>query len=92
MFRNDFRPGDPVPQDEFFWVHHYRHRLPHVCRTLFQFFPACQICGDRVRFELAPHVSEAATDFLRNDSDFKHAIGVIPLKNAATSGCSDLEH
>lgn len=78
MFRNAYQPGDTVPQDAYYWVHHYRHRLAHICRTRFVTFPTCRICGDRVRFEIAP-VQSYQTGWLRDDPDFEHACGKIAL-------------
>lgn len=88
MLRNTFRPGDPVPEAHYFWVHHYQHRMPHLCEILFQYFPGCSTCGERIRFEAA-HTDVAEATLLREDHDFKHAVGQIPFK-ADAAAAADL--
>ncbi len=74
MFRNAYKPGDSVPEHSLFWVHHYQHRMPHVCRAaIFKVFPECTQCGSRVRFEPASPDAEPKAMRLADDVDFKPA-------------------
>lgn len=74
MFRNAFKPGDLVPEKSLYWVHHYQHRLAHVSRVLvFDRFPECAQCGNRVRFEPASDDAEPKAMRLSDDVDFRHA-------------------
>ena len=70
MFRNAFRPGDPVPEGKTYWVNHYRHRLAHLAKVQMARFPECAQCGERVRFEPAPLQRDGSVPLLRYDRDF----------------------
>ena len=74
MLRNSFKPGELVRGGPLFWVHHYQHRMPHVCRVVvFSTFPECSQCGARVRFEPASVETEPKAMRLADDVDFKRA-------------------
>ena len=48
-----FFPGAIVPRSGIYRVIHQGHRQPHENSFVRgERFPACQICGDTVRFEL----------------------------------------
>jgi hypothetical protein len=70
MFHNAFSPNSEVPEDGVFWVHHYQHREAHLVQiSRGEQFPACQKCGERVRYERAIH--DRAADHVSFDMDFK---------------------
>jgi hypothetical protein len=73
MLRSAFKPGDSVPEPRCFWVNHYQHRLAHLATVLFDFFPECAQCGNKVRFETATPREGTKVDLLRDDRDFCHA-------------------
>ena len=48
-----FSPGTLVPRSGIYRVIHLAHRAPHENSFVRgERFPACQICGETVRFEL----------------------------------------
>jgi hypothetical protein len=48
-----FKPGQYVPKNGVYTVHHESHRLMHQVALLAdQRFPSCRQCDDRVKFEL----------------------------------------
>lgn len=52
MLRWAHKPGDRVNRTGVFWVYHYAHRISHAARMHEgEAYPACSVCGDRVRFE-----------------------------------------
>ncbi len=68
MFHNRFSPNSEVPEDGVFWVHHYREaHLVQITRG--EQFPACQKCGERVRYERA--IQDRSADHVSFDVDFK---------------------
>jgi hypothetical protein len=81
MLQSAFRSSDLVPENKIFWVHHYQHRLPHLAKVLFDYFPECDRCGARVRFEPAMLQESEMVELLREDRDFKHAVGKIPSRS-----------
>ena len=47
-----YKSGQVVPRDGIYRVTHQKHRLPHESvLTRGMRFPACKVCGDKVRFE-----------------------------------------
>jgi len=47
-----YKSGQVVPRDGIYRVTHQKHRLPHEgVLTRGMRFPACKVCGDKVRFE-----------------------------------------
>lgn len=78
MFRDTFKPGDPVPDRGLYWVHHYQHRLAHLAKIRFQAFPGCAQCHERVRFERAAQDADPKAMWLREDVDFRHAVNTVP--------------
>jgi hypothetical protein len=79
MHRDAFKPGDSVAPG-LYWVHHYQHRLTHLCRVALQRFPTCAKCGDKVRFTAAETGVEADASWLRLDADFRDTARSIPLR------------
>ena len=74
MFRNAFKPGERVPEKAPYWVHHYQHRMPHICAVhAFETFPECNQCGARVRFEPVSKDTPRKTMRLADDVDFRQA-------------------
>ena len=54
-----FSPGAVVPRSGIYRVIHLGHRPPHENSFVRgERFPACQICGDTVRFELVQGENE----------------------------------
>jgi hypothetical protein len=52
-FKRLHQPGEQVPTTGIYRVLHQAHRPSHeVILVVADIFPACQHCGDRVRFEL----------------------------------------
>lgn len=55
-----YKSGQVVPRDGIYRVTHQKHRLPHESvLTRGMRFPACKVCGDRVRFEPVTAVEPA---------------------------------
>ncbi len=53
-------PGLPAPETGAYWVHHYQHRVSHpVTVPQGTLLPACNICGERVRYERNLHADGA---------------------------------
>lgn len=70
MFKHAFKPGTLVPKGANYWVHHYQHRISHLCYfNAGKPFPTCLKCGQRVRFELAPEQQQA--EHISLDVDFQ---------------------
>ena len=70
MLKHAFKSGTSVPQTGSYWVHHYQHRMSHLCYfNLGDRFPECAKCGRRVRFELAPD-HQQQTEHFTCDGDF----------------------
>lgn len=68
-----YAPGDEVPTPGSYWVWHHHHRSPHSAKVRFKVFPKCAQCGSSVRY-LSREGEPTATEWLRRDSDFKHAL------------------
>jgi hypothetical protein len=70
MFRTAYKPGDRVPEQGIFWVHHFQHRLAHPVEIAGEAFPSCRTCGERVRFEKATIRPRSSAEPIGNDVDF----------------------
>jgi len=79
MYRNALKPGDPVTPG-IYWVHHYQHRLAHLCRIALEHFPECAKCGDKVRFTAAEANADPTASWLRLDPDFRETARHIALQ------------
>jgi hypothetical protein len=77
MLRKHKSPGSPAAP-AIYWVHHYQHRMTHLCRINGGSFPPCNSCGDAVRYELA--VGRTTAPVIWDDVDF--AIAKAPRKSA----------
>lgn len=77
MFRSANRPGERVEETGVYWVHHYAHRISHTARLNgSDKFPACQVCGEKVRFEKASQPmqeSQQEAQPIEKYADFKTA-------------------
>ena len=65
------KPGEKVPREGGYRVHHYQHRIPHISwfRTG-QELPKCNRCQDLVRFEVEPRAIKNGPAEIHYDVDF----------------------
>ena len=85
VLKNIFQPGGEVPTEGVYRVYHYRHRLSHLVRIRFLFFPECDQCGERVRFETVLLFGVAPkAPCLTQDVDFQRAAAHVPRKQEAS--------
>jgi hypothetical protein len=77
MLRSSKAPGSLAARG-IYWVHHYRHRVTHLCKVDGGLFPPCNTCGDAVRYELA--VGRTTAPVIWDDADF--AVAKAPRKSA----------
>jgi hypothetical protein len=68
-----YAAGDQVPAPGSYWIWHHHHRSPHSAKVRFTVFPKCAQCGNNVRY-LSMQGEPTATEWLRRDPDFKHAL------------------
>jgi hypothetical protein len=65
-------PYQEVQRNSVFWIHHDRHRKPHLAIVLEgQVLLPCSHCGNKVRYVLAAESPQRwGMDYLTEDPDF----------------------
>jgi hypothetical protein len=87
MLAHTFKPGDEVPVEGVYRVHHYQHRLSHLVRTRFLHFPWCRTCHELVRFETVLILETCPlAPLLAEDPDFANATVRVPQKTQRAAG------
>lgn len=63
MAERAYKPSEAVPVSGIYRVEHYGHRESHEATLLQgQVFPACGICGQRVRFTVKHEANDTHRD------------------------------